>query len=208
MFPESSIKNIFQHYTPKPYGTKPPSAVLVPLMEIDGKINVLFTQRALHMVYQPGDFCFPGGHHENDESPEETAIRETYEELGIKRENIEIIGRPDYMLTKYDAYVIPFIGFVKNTSLSDLVLNKDEVEKVLSVPLEYFLETTPKTSSMKFNREFASDFPFEMLYGGKNYKFPQMKEEHFFYDYKGNYIWGLTAKIIKNVSDILKQNDK
>jgi len=50
-----NIKDIFKTHIPKPYEAKPPSAVLVPLMEIDGEINVVFTQRALHMVFQPGD---------------------------------------------------------------------------------------------------------------------------------------------------------
>ena len=82
---KKDIKKIFSSHISVPFGTKPPSAVLVPLMEKENGINVVFTQRALHMIHQPGDICFPGGHHENDETAEETAIRETYEELGIKK---------------------------------------------------------------------------------------------------------------------------
>lgn len=202
---KKDIKKIFSSHISVPFGTKPPSAVLVPLMEKENGINVVFTQRALHMIHQPGDICFPGGHHENSETAEETAIRETYEELGIKKENIEIIGRPDYMLTKYGAYVIPFIGFLKNIDEKDFIINPDEVEKVILIPLNFFMETEPKKSYIELKRSFPDDFPFDMIYGGKNYKFAPIKEYHYFYDYNGIYIWGLTAKIIKNVAEILSQ---
>lgn len=201
-----NIKNIFENHTPRPYEAKPPSAVLVPLMEIDGEIHVIFTQRALHMVFQPGDICFPGGHHENNETPAETALRETYEELGVRPENIEIFGQPDYLLTKYGAYVIPFVGLIKNTKPEDFVINPDEVERVITIPLKFFMETEPMKSSMTLNREFPEDFPYHLIYGGKNYKWGQIKEYHLFYTYEDVNIWGLTAKIIRNTAEILKAN--
>lgn len=200
------IKDIFKNHISLPYETKAPSAVLVPLMEIDGEINVIFTQRALHMVHQPGDICFPGGHHENSEIPVETAIRETCEELGIKPENIEIFGRPDFMLTKYGAYVIPFVGLIKGVLPKDFSVNPDEVEKVITIPLKFFMENEPLKSYIELKREFPEDFPFDMIYGGKNYKFAPIREFHYFYDYNGIYIWGLTAKIIKNTADIIKES--
>ena len=200
------IKNVFKTHIPKPYESKPPSAVLVPLMDIDGELNVIFTQRALHMVFQPGDICFPGGRHENGETPVETALRETYEELGVKPENIEVFGQPDYLLTKYGAYVIPFVGLIRNTKFEDFVINPDEVEKVIAIPLKFFMETEPMKSSMILNREFPEDFPYHLIYGGKDYKWGLIKEYHLFYTYEDVNIWGLTAKIIRNTVEILKDN--
>ena len=168
----TEIKHILDNHTPRPEGKFKFSSVVLPIFVTENGSELLFSKRSMDLKRQPGDICFPGGHHENNETAEETAIRETYEELGIKKENIEIIGRPDYMLTKYGAYVIPFIGFLKNIDEKDFIINPD-------------------------------DFPFHMIYGGKNYKFAPIKEYHYFYDYNGIYIWGLTAKIIKNVAEIL-----
>ena len=61
-------------------------AVLVPLVERDGEVYVLYEVRAATMRRQPGEVCFPGGHIEGDESPENCAVRETWEELGIPAE--------------------------------------------------------------------------------------------------------------------------
>ena len=74
----SQINEIFKKRTLNPNGALKPASVLLPLFEENGEIKLLITQRALDLDRQPGDFCFPGGHAENNESPEETAVRETF----------------------------------------------------------------------------------------------------------------------------------
>ena len=61
-------------------------AVLVPLVEREGKLHILYEVRSQDMRRQPGEVCFPGGRIEGDETPEACAIRETEEELGIPAE--------------------------------------------------------------------------------------------------------------------------
>ena len=58
-------------------------AVLVPLVESEQGWQVLYEVRAAKLHRQPGEVCFPGGRLEGAESPEECALRETWEELGI-----------------------------------------------------------------------------------------------------------------------------
>lgn len=66
--------------------------MLIPLVEKDGELHLLFEVRAKHMESQPGEICFPGGHVEQGENPKDAALRETFEELGIPTEKIELIG--------------------------------------------------------------------------------------------------------------------
>lgn len=61
-------------------------SVLVPLVEGEGGLSLLYEVRAGSLRRQPGEVCFPGGRLEGAESPEECALRETWEELGIPRE--------------------------------------------------------------------------------------------------------------------------
>ncbi|NLF34936.1 MAG: CoA pyrophosphatase, partial [Clostridiales bacterium] len=70
-------------------------SVLVPLVERDGALFLLFERRADTLAHQPGEVCFPGGFMEPGESPEACALRETEEELAIPPSTIRILGRLD-----------------------------------------------------------------------------------------------------------------
>lgn len=198
------IEKAFNNRVSTPEGFSKPSAVLVPIVEIKGEECLLLTQRALHMKHQPGDFCFPGGHSEGNETSEETAIRETWEELGIPKENIKIIGPTDFIITTFGAYVKPFVARIENFDLNDIKTNPDEVEKVVFIPLDFFMNTAPRDCILKFETIFPPDFPFHLIVGGKDYKWGNPTNKQSFYDYKGDIIWGITAKIINNVKSILK----
>ncbi|MGL4790521.1 MAG: NUDIX hydrolase [Anaerotignaceae bacterium] len=199
-----TLKKYFQNRIPKPEGFTHNSAVLALVMEINAKPHIILTKRALHMVHQPGDFCFPGGRSEGLETPLETALRETYEELGIPPKNIEIFGECDFIISQFGAYIRPFFGKVIDFPLEKFVLNKDEVDSVLPVPLEFFLETKPTLSSIYMEPKFPKDFPFHLIEGGENYKWGKSVSNQWFYNYKGNIVWGLTARIINNIKEILK----
>ena len=68
-------------------------AILVPLVEVAGELCLLFETRAETLIgHQPGEVCFPGGRREAGERPDETALRETFEELGIPPEEVEILA--------------------------------------------------------------------------------------------------------------------
>ena len=68
-------------------------AVLVPLVQWEGKLCLLFETRAETLIgHQPGRSASPGGRREKGERPSETALRETWEEIGIPAEDIEILA--------------------------------------------------------------------------------------------------------------------
>lgn len=116
-----------------------PAAVLIPLIEQKGQLQVLFTQRAQHLKHHPGQISFPGGKHESgDHSLMHTALRETDEEIGITAQQVEVIGQlPNFRtISRYD--VLPYIGFIDNDY--QLKLDANEVEMVFHVPLAYLMD--------------------------------------------------------------------
>ena len=201
------IENIFRQRTLSSSGGLMPAAVLAPLYEENGEIKVLITQRALDLDHQPGDFCFPGGRAENNESPEETAVRETFEETGIQEKDIDIMGRLDFIVSPFGIYIIPIAAKINLSAVKNMTLSHDEVEKAVSVPLSFFMETVPEKYTINMKHEFPSDFPFDKIFGGKNYQWSKPKMIEYFYEYNGDVIWGLTARMIKNLCEIIKIKD-
>ena len=202
----SQINEIFKKRTLNPNGALKPASVLLPLFEENGEIKLLITQRALDLDRQPGDFCFPGGHAENNESPEETAVRETFEEIGIQEKDIDILGRLDFIISAFGLYIIPIAAKITPKAVKNISISHVEVEKVISVPLKFFMETEPEKYTINMLYDFPADFPFDKIFGGKNYQWSKPKMVEYFYEYEGNVIWGLTAGIIRNLCSILKNN--
>ncbi|WP_413701587.1 NUDIX hydrolase [Psychromonas sp. KJ10-10] len=70
------------------------AAVLIALVQRQGILHVILTERALHLRHHPGQVSFPGGKYEHfDHSLQQTAIRETHEEIGIHPSLVDIIGQ-------------------------------------------------------------------------------------------------------------------
>ncbi len=115
------------------------AAVLIPIIPRPSGYTVLFTQRSWHLRHHAGQICFPGGRFDvADEFLYQTAIRETYEEVGITPEAITLIGRlpMSYTLTGFNIH--PFIGLL-NTEF-ELNPEKNEVEAVFELPLSGLLD--------------------------------------------------------------------
>ena len=89
----AEMKHHFTHRELGIQGAVGEYAILVPLAQWEGKLCLLFETRAETLVgHQPGEVCFPGGRRERGERPVETALRETWEEIGIPPEEIEILA--------------------------------------------------------------------------------------------------------------------
>lgn len=178
-------------------------SVLIPLVEKDNKTHILFEVRSKTLNSQPGETCFPGGRIENNESPKDAATRETYEELGISDNNIDVISPLDLLVSPFNFIVHPYVGRFKN--IDDLNINKDEVDHIFLVPLDFLLECEPLEYINTIGVNRCNDFPFDLI-GNPNYQFKTAPYPTQFYIYNNYVIWGLTAKILTNFLNILKSD--
>jgi nudix motif 8 len=118
------------------------AAVLVPLCIVNNELSLLYTLRSSNLKSYRGQVSFPGGvQDKTDENLEETALRETFEELGIQRTEIDVWGNGCFISTRQkDMAVMPFIGYLGEVSLERLILNRKEVESVFTVPIKHLIE--------------------------------------------------------------------
>ena len=184
------------------------SAVLIPLVQVEGEWSVLFEVRSSTMRSQPGDICFPGGRIDpTDESPLFAALRETHEELGVNPNTVEVLGPLSPYIASPSFVVYPFAGIVDYKEIIRSY-NKNEVEDVFTVPLHYLLEHEPYMHPVMVNPSPDSNFPYEKIQNGANYKWRGRTIEEWFFEY-GNYtIWGLTARILKHFIEIIRKEQK
>ena len=87
------IEKVFRDRESNILGELKKNGVMILLCEEEGKINIVFEVRAFNLRHQPGDICLPGGKVEKGETPQEASIRETMEELNLKRDDIKFIGK-------------------------------------------------------------------------------------------------------------------
>jgi 8-oxo-dGTP pyrophosphatase MutT (NUDIX family) len=173
--PPHHIKDGGLHYTP--------AAVLVPLFRMNDEYHLLFTKRAPRVKYHRGHICFPGGVvDETDGGPEETALREVSEEIGLLKGDVEILGPIDDSSTFAPPFIVhPFVGLIPYPY--PFVINPEEVEKTLEVPLKFFASKVSKDDLTAAEIEPGSFYPE--------------------YRYNGELIWGTTASIVANFLSIL-----
>lgn len=159
------------------------SAVLVPIVNAPSGLELLFTKRTETVEHHKGQISFPGGAaDENDVSPAETALRESFEEIGIDRAAIAILGMLDDLQTPSGFIITPVVGFIEH--LPPLHINSDEVAEVISIPIEVFSDDTKRHSKI-IERD-------------------GMKAEVFFYEVWKEPVWGATAFFVKQLMDVLK----
>ncbi len=195
------------------------SAVLIPLVKIKGEYYILFQKRAAH-IRQGGDICFPGGKHEqSDKSFLHTALRETYEELGIKEEDIKILGQLDTYVAPIGAVIEPFVGRIKKKAYLNMKIDENEVEKTLLIPIKFFKEHKPEEYTLaheihpyKIDENGKKDilFPVEELGLPDTYKEPWGNKRHkiWVYKYGGEVIWGITSVIIRDLIEKYEGEDE
>jgi len=107
------------------------AAVLIPLFKKKGKIGTVFIKRPLTMRNHRGQFAFPGGAcGEGDGSPEETALREAEEEIGLDPRDVQILGRLDDIKTGLSRFIVtPVVGVIPHPYA--YVLNPAEVDLLI-----------------------------------------------------------------------------
>ena len=157
------------------------AAVLMPIVPLGRELSFLLTKRSETVATHKGQVSFPGGYYEaGDSSLEQTALRETHEELGIPPESIRVLGRFHEYMSVTQALVRPYVGVLAPDSR--LEPNPAEVAFAFQVPFTYFMETTPEVS------------PWE-----RQGRIIPLYHWHF----EGSLIWGLTAAMIKDLLKVL-----
>jgi len=170
------IENNFDTYTQ--------ASVLLPLFIKDGHYWLLLMRRASTVEYHKGEVSFPGGVvDEKDDNLESTAKRETFEETGVREEDIEILGQLDDMTTITSRFIVhPFVGIVQFPY--EFNLNRSEVDHLIEVPLQFFLDP-------------AQPRAFSMHYEGETFETPA-------FIYEDSVIWGATERILENFISLIR----
>jgi 8-oxo-dGTP pyrophosphatase MutT (NUDIX family) len=151
------------------------AGVLVPIINGGSSLTFLLTKRTEDVEHHKGQISFPGGAADKDDSDiVSTALRETEEEIGLARNEVEILGMHDDLSTPSGFVVTPVIGFI--VRLPPLRINPSEVAECLHVPLSFFLN---RASGTVVHRER----------GGK-------MVDVYSYLFGKHDIWGATAAII------------
>jgi 8-oxo-dGTP pyrophosphatase MutT (NUDIX family) len=156
------------------------AAVLFPFYWQDNEPWVLLTQRTAQLKHHSGQVSFPGGGYEaHDKNIKHTALRETFEEIGVSREQIQLWGFLDGLPSISGFHVTPFVGEIKD--VKKLIIDPNEVEKAFGVPFAFF-----QNNNNRVRNKVKTPF------GDRHY---------YVFDYKGDVIWGLTAQIIVQLVD-------
>lgn len=157
-----------------------PAAVLLPIFFRDGEPHLLLTKRTEHLNHHRGEISFPGGVRQpEDRDAQATALRETWEEVGIRPEDVEVLGELDDFYSIHHYLVTPFVGFFP----ADYQLrpNPAEIDRLITPPLAHLLD--PRCFRVE-----------EWAWQGRHHPV-------YFYSFGGDEIWGLTAAIIKQFLD-------
>ena len=159
------------------------AAVLIPLLLKEEGLTVLFTQRTNHLRDHAGQISFPGGRMDpQDLTPDDTALRESQEEIGLDPKRVEIIGYLPQYLTVSGYSVTPVVGLVQPQA--EYVLDEFEVADVFEVPLHFLLD--PANHQVRL---------WQSEQGGRRfYSMP----------YEDRFIWGATAGMLRNLYHLLK----
>ena len=159
------------------------AAVLIPLVQKQDGLSVLLTQRTNHLRDHAGQISFPGGRMDpGDVGPEDTALRESHEEIGLKSDRVELIGSLPEYLTVSGYRVNPIVGLVKPQA--EYVLDEFEVADVFEVPLGFLMNPA--------NHEI------------RVYESGQGARRFYAMPYEGRFIWGATAGMLRNLYHLLK----
>lgn len=163
-----------------------PAAVLILLCDRSGEPHVIFTERTNHVEHHKGQMSFPGGAcDDSDDCLETTALRETWEEIGVKPEHVRIIGQLDDMVTISNFKVTPYVGLLDNPENEyPFCINDHEVARVVQVPLAFLMDEKNMELEVREHQ-------------GREVLVPA-------FSYNGHRIWGATARMLHQFIEILR----
>jgi 8-oxo-dGTP pyrophosphatase MutT (NUDIX family) len=162
-----------------------PAAVLVPLYQDDAEWHLLLTERSHTVEHHKGQVAFPGGRVDvGDTSRVETALREAEEEVGLKPEHVSVLGLIDELLTTSQYRITPVVGVFPWPY--PLVLSTAEVIETFGVPLRWLAD------------------PVNLEIRQRESPIPGLPVQVYYFHFPNHTIWGVTARIILNLLEVVK----
>ena len=201
----SFLNKAFEGLDPRPIGQYNYSSVLIPLIEKDGELHILYEVRAETLRSQPGEISFPGGKMEEGEIPLECAIRETSEEIGIPMDTIDIITELNYINSYSNFTMYSFLGQIAPEVIDNAKINEAEVKEIFTVPLQFFVDNDPYIYTYDLRPDVKDDFPYREYGIEENYPWRKGTATVPFYTYRSRVIWGLTARLTLDLSRMIRE---
>nr|WP_205254082.1 MULTISPECIES: CoA pyrophosphatase [Halostella] len=169
------LDRVAEHAPRAVTGEKYDAAVLIPVVERGGEAHLLFTKRAEHLGEHPGQMSFPGGGREpEDEDLQATALREAHEEIGLRPDEVEVLGRVDDIRTITEYAVTPFVARVPDREYAP---SDDEVAEIAVLSVADMLDED-------------------------NYEYERREHPHYgdivihYFRVDGYTVWGATGRIV------------
>jgi 8-oxo-dGTP pyrophosphatase MutT (NUDIX family) len=157
------------------------AGVLIPLFVRDAMLWVVLTRRTETVEHHRGQISFPGGAEEpEDEDLSATALRETREELGVRSEDVRMLGALSPIVTVTDFYVAPFVAAIPQPYVFSPA--ESEIAEVIEAPVAALSDPSIRETRL----------------------LPGRDEPVLFYRYRAHVIWGATARILAELLEALK----
>jgi 8-oxo-dGTP pyrophosphatase MutT (NUDIX family) len=162
------------------------AAVLVPLLFNSEQWHILYTVRTATLPEHSGQVAFPGGRADSEnEPPEFTALREAQEEINLKPQDVNILGRLNDIHTISNYIVTPVVGGIPPKY--EFSLAQEEVSRIFTIPVNWLIDTNNHEIKM---RELPVPYPsLPVIY---------------FKTYDGELLWGVSAEITLTLLDTLQ----
>lgn len=170
---------------PQTGATLVPAAVLMPVVEHEGGLTLLLTQRTGHLREHAGQISFPGGRRDpGDDDPVVAALRESAEEIGLPAQRVTVLGSLPPYNTTTGFEVVPVLGLVKPPLV--LTLDAFEVASVFEVPLDFMINP-------------ANHQQHEVVWQGR-------RRHYYAIPYQDWFVWGATAGMIVVLAERLRDH--
>lgn len=159
------------------------AGVLVPLFEIGDEVGVVLTQRTEHLRRHSGQVSFPGGAWEpHDATLRDTALRESFEEIGLEPADVEVLGvMPDFGTVGSDYMIRPYVGRIPHPY--EFTPDAHEVDRIIMPPLDLFADPAARRTEIR-------ERDGEQL-------------TVYFFDFEDAVVWGATARMLVSLVELL-----